>query len=170
MIFSARKIISLLVTAGTSSCACSEKLILYFSRSSWVMKSSATEHSRISASSSSLWKRGATSPLSILDRESAPIPKHSAKVDWFHPRSLRRAVMFVPKRTVRFRQMEAMTRVGCGTLWEPGDDSPHATPKNWRRITTLYDRCTHTFFSVACLAVTVIFYLDLWTPNLSQEP
>jgi len=32
--------------------------------------------------------------------------------------------------------------------------------KDWRRISTRYDRCAHTFFSAICLAATVIFYLN----------
>ena len=31
--------------------------------------------------------------------------------------------------------------------------------KDWRRITTRYDRCAHTCFSAICTAVTVIFWL-----------
>ena len=31
--------------------------------------------------------------------------------------------------------------------------------KDWRRIATRYDRCAHTFYSVVCLAATVIFWL-----------
>ncbi|WP_407060101.1 transposase [Kiloniella spongiae] len=31
--------------------------------------------------------------------------------------------------------------------------------KDWRRITTRYDRCAHTFFSAICIAAAVIFYL-----------
>jgi transposase len=31
--------------------------------------------------------------------------------------------------------------------------------KDWRRISTRYDRCAHTFFSAICLAATVIFWL-----------
>ena len=31
--------------------------------------------------------------------------------------------------------------------------------KDWRRITTRYDRCAHTFFSAICRATTVIFSL-----------
>jgi transposase len=31
--------------------------------------------------------------------------------------------------------------------------------KDWRRITTRYDRCAHTFFSAICLAATVNFWL-----------
>ena len=32
--------------------------------------------------------------------------------------------------------------------------------KDWRRVATRYDRCTHTFFSAICIAAIVIFYLD----------
>lgn len=32
--------------------------------------------------------------------------------------------------------------------------------KDWRRISTRYDRCAHTFFSAICIAATVIFWLD----------
>ena len=31
--------------------------------------------------------------------------------------------------------------------------------KDWRRISTRYDRCAHTFFSAICIAATVIFWL-----------
>jgi transposase len=31
--------------------------------------------------------------------------------------------------------------------------------KDWRRIATRYDRCTHTFVSATCIATTVIFWL-----------
>ena len=31
--------------------------------------------------------------------------------------------------------------------------------KDWRRISTRYDRCAHTFFSAICIAASVIFYL-----------
>lgn len=31
--------------------------------------------------------------------------------------------------------------------------------KDWRRIHTRYDRCTHTFMSAICIAATVIFWL-----------
>lgn len=32
--------------------------------------------------------------------------------------------------------------------------------KDWRRISTRYDRCAHTFFSAICIAATVAFYLN----------
>jgi len=32
--------------------------------------------------------------------------------------------------------------------------------KDWRRISTRYDRCAHTFFSAICIAATVIFWLN----------
>lgn len=32
--------------------------------------------------------------------------------------------------------------------------------KEWRRIHTRYDRCSRTFMSVICIAVTVIFWLN----------
>jgi transposase len=32
--------------------------------------------------------------------------------------------------------------------------------KDWRRISTRYDRCAHTFFSAICIAAIVIFWLD----------
>lgn len=32
--------------------------------------------------------------------------------------------------------------------------------KDWRRVSTRYDRCAHTFFSAICIAATVIFYLN----------
>jgi transposase len=31
--------------------------------------------------------------------------------------------------------------------------------KDWRRIHTRYDRCSHTFMSAICIAVTIIFWL-----------
>ena len=31
--------------------------------------------------------------------------------------------------------------------------------KDWRRIATRYDRCSHTFMSAICIAATVIFWL-----------
>jgi putative transposase len=31
--------------------------------------------------------------------------------------------------------------------------------KDWRRVSTRYDRCAHTFFSAICIAAIVIFYL-----------
>jgi len=31
--------------------------------------------------------------------------------------------------------------------------------KDWRRVATRYDRCPTAFFSVICLAATVIFWL-----------
>ena len=31
--------------------------------------------------------------------------------------------------------------------------------KDWRRISTRYDRCAHTFFGAICIAATVIFWL-----------
>ena len=32
--------------------------------------------------------------------------------------------------------------------------------KDWRRVSTRYDRCAHTFFSAICIAATVIFWLN----------
>lgn len=32
--------------------------------------------------------------------------------------------------------------------------------KDWRRIHTRYDRCTHTFMSAICIAATVIFWIN----------
>jgi transposase len=32
--------------------------------------------------------------------------------------------------------------------------------KDWRRITTRYDRCAHAFFSAICIAAAVAFYLN----------
>jgi transposase len=31
--------------------------------------------------------------------------------------------------------------------------------KDWRRVSTRYDRCAHTLFSAICIAATVIFWL-----------
>lgn len=31
---------------------------------------------------------------------------------------------------------------------------------DWRRVSTRYDRCVHTFFSASCIAATFIFYLN----------
>ena len=31
--------------------------------------------------------------------------------------------------------------------------------KDWRRVSTRYDRCAHTFMSAICIAATVIFWL-----------
>ena len=31
--------------------------------------------------------------------------------------------------------------------------------KDWRRIATRYDRCSHTFFSAICIAATFIFWI-----------
>ena len=31
--------------------------------------------------------------------------------------------------------------------------------KDWRRVTTRYDRCAHTFFSAICIAATLTFWL-----------
>ena len=31
--------------------------------------------------------------------------------------------------------------------------------KDWRRISTRYDRCAHAFFSSICIAASFIFYL-----------
>jgi len=31
--------------------------------------------------------------------------------------------------------------------------------KDWRRISTRYDRCAHTFFSAICIAAVVIFWI-----------
>ncbi|OUJ12911.1 transposase, partial [Acetobacter orientalis] len=31
--------------------------------------------------------------------------------------------------------------------------------KDWRRVATRYDRCTHTFMSAIYIAASVIFYL-----------
>lgn len=32
--------------------------------------------------------------------------------------------------------------------------------KDWRRISTRYDRCAHTFMSAICIAATVIFWIN----------
>ena len=32
--------------------------------------------------------------------------------------------------------------------------------KDWRRIATRYDRCSHTFSSTICVVATVTFYLN----------
>jgi transposase len=32
--------------------------------------------------------------------------------------------------------------------------------KDWRRISTRYDRSAHTFFSAICIAAAVAFYLN----------
>lgn len=31
--------------------------------------------------------------------------------------------------------------------------------KDWRRISTRYDRCAHTFFSAICIAAVVIYWI-----------
>jgi len=31
--------------------------------------------------------------------------------------------------------------------------------KDWRRISTRYDRCAHTFFSAICIAAFIIFWI-----------
>ena len=32
--------------------------------------------------------------------------------------------------------------------------------KDWRRVATRYDRCSHTFFSAICIAASCAFYLN----------
>jgi transposase len=32
--------------------------------------------------------------------------------------------------------------------------------KDWRRVSTRYDRCAHTFFSAICIAAAWIFYIN----------
>ncbi len=32
--------------------------------------------------------------------------------------------------------------------------------RDWRRISTRYDRCAHTYFSAICIAASFIFYLS----------
>ena len=41
--------------------------------------------------------------------------------------------------------------------------------KDWRRIATRYDRCTHTFFSAICIAATLAFYLNQWVLILALQ-
>jgi transposase len=36
-------------------------------------------------------------------------------------------------------------------------ESMFANLKDWRRIATRYDRCSHTFFSAICIAAAVVF-------------
>ena len=36
-------------------------------------------------------------------------------------------------------------------------ENAFARLKDWRRITTRYDRCAHTFFSAICIAATFTF-------------
>jgi len=38
--------------------------------------------------------------------------------------------------------------------------------KDWRRISTRYDRCAHTFFSAICIAAFVIFWITSPDPRL----
>jgi transposase len=38
--------------------------------------------------------------------------------------------------------------------------------KDWRRISTRYDRCAHTFISAICIAAAVI----CWLLSMSPEP
>ena len=39
-------------------------------------------------------------------------------------------------------------------------EKPFAKLKNWRRVSTRYARCAHTFFSAICIAAAVAFYLN----------
>jgi transposase len=41
--------------------------------------------------------------------------------------------------------------------------------KEWRRIHTRYDRCTHTFMAATCIATTVIFWLLQWVLSLGMS-
>ncbi len=50
----------------------------------------------------------------------------------------------------------------CKTLYKQRHrvENMFAKLKDWRRISTRYDRCAHTFFSAICIAATVIFWLN----------
>ncbi len=41
--------------------------------------------------------------------------------------------------------------------------------KDWRRIQTRYDRCSHTFMSAICIAATVIFWLNQRVLTLTRR-
>ena len=42
--------------------------------------------------------------------------------------------------------------------------------KDWRRISTRYDRCAHTFFSAICIAASFIFYPTQLVLTLVHQP
>jgi transposase len=50
----------------------------------------------------------------------------------------------------------------CKTLYKQRHkiENMFAKLKDWRRISTRYDRCAHTFFSAICIAAIVIFWLN----------
>jgi transposase len=49
----------------------------------------------------------------------------------------------------------------CETLYRQRHrvENMFAKLKDWRRISTRYDRCAHTFFSAICISASVIFSL-----------
>lgn len=50
----------------------------------------------------------------------------------------------------------------CKTLYKQRHkvENMFAKLKDWRRISSRYDRCAHTYFSAICIAATVIFWLN----------
>ncbi len=50
----------------------------------------------------------------------------------------------------------------CKTLYKLRHkvENLFAKLKDWRRIATRYDRCTHTFKSAICIAATIIFWIN----------
>ena len=60
-----------------------------------------------------------------------------------------------------FHRERRLPATYCKTLYRQRHkvENMFAKLKDWRRISTRYDRCAYTFFSAICIAAVVIFWL-----------
>ena len=101
--------------------------------------------------------KGAALMLDALPKAKAMLGDRGYDADWFRsaltergitpciPSKANRKVVIPHDRTL-YRQRHLIENM-FGRL------------KDWRRISTRYDRCAHTFMSAICIAATVIFWL-----------
>lgn len=102
--------------------------------------------------------KGAALLLSSLPKASVLLADRGYDADWFRAALLKKGITpCIPSRKNR-KQDIAYDK----TLYRQRHkvENMFAKLKDWRRVSTRYDRCAHTFFSAICIAATVIFYLN----------
>ena len=77
--------------------------------------------------------------------------------DWFRDRLLEKGITpCIPPRKSRKQKI-----VYDKTLYKQRHkvENMFGKLKDWRRISTRYDRCAHTFFSAICIAAIIIWWI-----------
>ena len=107
--------------------------------------------------------KGAALMLNALPRAKELLADRGYDADWFRQALAERGITAcIPSKSNRKKHVKHDR-----TLYRLRHkiENMFGRLKDWRRIHTRYDRCAHTFFSAICIAATVIFWLQLMSPE-----